>query len=149
MLWQITDLARFVKLQGKTFILEFSFGKVVGQKSFSECFLTNFTKVFWIVQKRNNIYKELLLDQNDHFHCQILTNHNWNQCQNQCPTTSIFFLQEKDSVIALGLRRLVIDCEDQLQSNHWEMRVTISSSRFKLDKRGSHFCISLVIECTQ
>ena len=149
MLWQITDLARFVKLQGKTFILEFSFSKVVGQKSFSEIFLKNFTKVFWIVQKRNNIYKELLLDQNDHFHCQILTNHNWNQCQNQCLTTPYLFLREQYSVVALGLRCLVIDCDEWLQSNHWEMRVTISTSHFKLDKLGSHFYICLVIECTQ
>ena len=53
-MWEITALARFVKVGGKTSIVEFIFSEVVNQKSeavtnsgmFAECFLGNFTKLF-------------------------------------------------------------------------------------------------------
>ena len=53
-MWEITALARLVRIGGKTSIVEFIFSKVVNQKSeaitnngmFAECFLGNFTKLF-------------------------------------------------------------------------------------------------------
>ena len=105
------------------------------------------------------------LDQNYHFHCQNLTNYNWNQChfhyQNQCPTTPFFLfvttifsrfgLSLSMTVVfwvwallcALGLRRLLIYWGNWLQSYHRGMKVPVSSSRFQQDTHGSHSCISL------
>ena len=45
-LWEITALARFVKLGGKTSIVEFSFSKVARQKSEAVTNMERFLNVF-------------------------------------------------------------------------------------------------------
>ena len=51
-LWEITTLARFVKIGGKTSIVEFIFSKVVNQKSEAVTNMERFLNVFLgILQK--------------------------------------------------------------------------------------------------
>ena len=49
----------------------------------------------------------------------------------------------------LGFWRLFIVCSNWLQSYHEGIRVPISYSRFQSDKHGSHFSISLIMQCSQ
>ena len=103
---KITALARFVKLGGKTSIVEFIFSKIGNQKSEAvtnmERFLNvllgilqNFLKLSKTVILTRSCFWSKYLDQNLHFHCHNLTNYNWNQCHfhylSQCPTTPYFF----------------------------------------------------------
>ena len=103
---KITALARFVKLGGKTSIVEFIFSKIGNQKSEAvtnmERFLNvllgilqNFLKLSKTIILTRSCFWSKYLDQNLHFHCHNLTNYNWNQCHfhylSQCPTTPYFF----------------------------------------------------------
>ena len=57
--------------------------------------LQNFLKLSKKIILTKSCFWSKYLDQNYHFHCQNLTNYNWNQChfhyQNQCPTIPYFF----------------------------------------------------------
>ena len=57
--------------------------------------LQNFLKLSKKIILMRSCFWNKYLDQNYYFHCQNLTNYNWNQChfhyQNQCPTTPYFF----------------------------------------------------------
>ena len=98
--------SKICKTQRKNIIVEFIFSKVVNQKSEAVTNMERFLNVFLgILQNFLKLAKKIILtrscfwskylDQNYHFHCQNLTNYNWNQChfhyQNQCPTTPYFF----------------------------------------------------------
>ena len=50
-LWETTAPARFVKIRGKTSIVEFDFSKVVGQKSGAVINIELFLKVFLRILK--------------------------------------------------------------------------------------------------
>ena len=103
---KITALARFVKLGGKTSIVEFIFSKIGNQKSEAVTNMERFLNVLLgILQNFLKLSKTIILtrscfwskyqNQNLHFHCHNLTNYNWNQCHfhylSQCPTTPYFF----------------------------------------------------------
>ena len=98
--------SKICKTQRKNIIVEFIFSKVVNQKSEALTNMKRFLNVFWgILQNFLKLSKKIILTrscfqskylgQNYHFHCENLTNYNWNQChfhcQNQRPTTPYFF----------------------------------------------------------
>ena len=98
--------SKICKTQRKNIIVEFIFSKVVNQKSEAVTNMERFLNIFMgILQNVLKLSKKIILtkscfwskylDQNYHFHCQNLTNCNWNCChfhyQNQCLTTPYFF----------------------------------------------------------
>ena len=104
------------KNRRKNINLELIFSKVVNQKPEALTNMERFLNIFFgILQNFLKLSKKIILtrscfwskylDQNYHFHCQNLTNYNWNQChfhyQNQCPTVPYFFLQQQLSVVSV------------------------------------------------
>ena len=95
--------SKICKTQRKNIIVEFIFSKVVNQKSEAVTNMERFLNVFLgILQNFLKLSKKIILTRScfwsktlDHFHCQNLTNYNWNQChfhyQNQFPTTPYLF----------------------------------------------------------
>ena len=168
------------KNRRKNINLELIFSKVVNQKSEALTNMERFLNIFvGILQNFLKLSKKIILtrscfwskylDQNYHFHCQNLTNYNWNQChfhyQNQCPTVPYFFLQQQLSVVsvchcltmtvvfwvwalwcALRLWRLLIYWGNWLQSYHRGMKVPVSSSHFQPYKHGLYFCICFLTQ---
>ena len=135
-----------------------------------------FTKVFTVYKKKNNTYEELLLELVDIWIRTItLTAKIWQTItgisvifiiKNSVPQLQTYFATATFSGFglslpmaaifwvwafscALGLRHFLIYWGSQLQSYHRGMRVPVSSSRFQPDEDGSHFFISLFIECIQ
>ena len=115
---KITALARFVKLGGKTSIVEFIFSKIGNQKSEAVTNMERFLNVLLgILQNFLKLSKTIILtrscfwskyqNQNLHFHCHNLTNYNWNQCHfhylSQCPTTPYFFFFATTTFSRFGL----------------------------------------------
>ena len=117
------------KNRRKNINLELIFSKVVNQKPEALTNMERFLNIFFgILQNFLKLSKKIILtrscfwskylDQNYHFHCQNLTNYNWNQChfhyQNQCPTTPYFFcnnnIQSFRSVIVNGSSFLTFTC---------------------------------------
>ena len=124
--------------------------------------LQNFLKLSKKIILTRSCFWGKYLDQNYHFHCQKHTDYNWSQrhfhCQNQCPATPYLFcnsnIQSFRSAIVNDSSFLSLDCfmctgtfvyllRQVITAYHREMKVPVSSSRFQLDKHGSHFSISL------